>query len=57
MNCLVRYSEEHILAMIARITPIPGLQPKPRRMTLRGVAQGVVFIQRIRYDLLPFTAM
>ncbi|KAI9440630.1 hypothetical protein H4582DRAFT_1938265 [Lactarius indigo] len=29
-------SEEHILAMIAKITsPIPGLPPKPRRMTLR----------------------
>ncbi|KAH9074702.1 hypothetical protein EDB83DRAFT_2352798 [Lactarius deliciosus] len=42
-------SEEHILAMIAKITsPIPGLPPKPRRMTLRTVARGVVFLQRIR---------
>ena len=45
-------SEEHILAMIARITsPIPGLPPKPRRMTLRIVARGVVFLQRMRYDI------
>ncbi|KAH9040398.1 hypothetical protein EDB85DRAFT_1925960 [Lactarius pseudohatsudake] len=42
-------SEEHILAMIAKIaSPIPGLPPKPRRMTLRTVARGVVFLQRIR---------
>ncbi|KAI0255954.1 hypothetical protein BJV78DRAFT_1279159 [Lactifluus subvellereus] len=42
-------SEEHILAMIARITsPIPGPSHKPRRKTLRAVARGVVFLQRIR---------
>ena len=45
------FSEEHILAMIARITsPIPGPSSlhRPRRKTLRGVARGVVFIQRIK---------
>ena len=45
-------SEEHILAMIARITsPIPGpsTSHRPRRKTFRAVAQGVVFIQRVKY--------
>ncbi|KAI9451888.1 hypothetical protein F5148DRAFT_1378754 [Russula earlei] len=43
--------EEHILAMIAKITsPIPGPSShKPRRKTLRVVARGVVFIQRIKH--------
>ena len=46
------HSEEHILAMIARITsPIPGpsTSHRSRRKTFRAVAQGVVFIQRIKY--------
>ncbi|KAF8498572.1 Pericentrin-AKAP-450 domain of centrosomal targeting protein-domain-containing protein [Russula emetica] len=45
-------SEEHILAMIAKITsPIPGPSSplhRPRRKTFRAVARGVVFIQRIK---------
>ena len=48
-------SEEHILAMIARITsPIPGPSShghKQRRKTFRVVARGVMFIQRIKYVL------
>ena len=43
--------------MIARITsPIPGPSSlhKPRRKTLRGVARGVVFIQRIKCVSLLF---
>ena len=46
-----RASEEHILAMIARITsPIPGPSShKQRRKSLRSVARGVMFIQRVKY--------
>ena len=50
-------SEEHILAMIAKITsPIPGPSSlhRPRRKTFRAIAQGVVFIQRIKYVALLF---
>jgi hypothetical protein len=44
-------SEEHILAMIARVTsPIPGPSShRQRRKTLRSVARGVMFIQRVKY--------
>jgi hypothetical protein len=52
-------SEEHILAMIARITsPIPGPSSlhRPRRKTFRVVARGVVFIQRIKYVSLSFSS-
>lgn len=54
MMMMIRFciSEEHILSMIAKITsPIPGPSSsshRPRRKTLRGVACGVVFIQRIK---------
>ncbi|KAI0288447.1 hypothetical protein BC826DRAFT_1093036 [Russula brevipes] len=45
-------SEERVLAVIARITsptPIPGpSNHRPRRKSLRVVARGVVFIQRIK---------
>jgi len=55
------FSEEHILAMIAKITsPIPGpsssLHRPRRRKTLRVVARGVVFIQRIKCVILLFTS-
>ena len=51
-DMILPFSEEHILAMIAKITsPMPGPSTlhRPRRKTLRGVARGVVFIQRIKW--------